>query len=753
MPQVRVILQKAALPIVGALALAGLYWIGRVNYLLYHSLTELISVAVAFGIFMVAWNTRHLVHLGYVLVLGVAYFFVAAFHMLHMLAYAGMGVFAGMTGSNLAAQLWVAARFVESPSLLLALLISRRQIKARWLMAAYACVFCLLLVSIFVWRAFPVCFDETTGLTSFKKASEIVIMGILGAALLVLVKQHRQFDRWVLGCLSASILLGIASEGAFTAYRANVYGPFNELGHFLKLLSFFLIYKALIETGLRRPYAILFRDLKQSQEDLQKVTNELEDRVRRRTAELMKVNDDLGTEVTERRKAEQAVKAERQRLHDVLEMLPVYVVLLTPDYHVPFANRFFEERFGESHGRRCFEYLFGRNKPCETCETYKVLKTNAPLHWEWTGPDGRNYDIFDFPFTDTDGSPLIMEMGIDITERKRGEEALRQERGRLVSVLNMLPGYVSLVGRDHRVRFANHGFLDAFGEPADKPCYLIQMGRDSPCQGCPIEDVFRTRRSTTWEWTSPAGRIYRAWGHPFSDTDGSSVALILGLDVTEQKKLERQVIETGEAERRSIGRDLHDSLGQRLTGLALLAEGIAGAVEDSLPDRARLAQQMVALAKESIAEVRAMSKGLNPLGLGQGGLVASLAELAETVQAQSGIRCESHCDEGLAIEDTVLAMNLYRIAQEAVTNAAKHSRARHIWIRLAESPSSILLEVRDDGTGMPQRTDNGGLGMRTMSYRTSVMNGTFGVRPAPDKGTVLSCSVPKPGRTTREIAR
>jgi PAS domain S-box-containing protein len=133
----------------------------------------------------------------------------------------------------------------------------------------------------------------------------------------------------------------------------------------------------------------------------------------------------IARDITERRRAEEAVKTQRQRFNDVLEILPAYLVLLTPDFHMPFANRFFRERFGESYGRRCFEYLFGRSEPCDICETYTVLKTNAPHHWEWTGPDGRIYDIYDFPFTDTDGSPLIMEMGIDITERKRAEEALR----------------------------------------------------------------------------------------------------------------------------------------------------------------------------------------------------------------------------------------------------------------------------------------------------------------------------------------
>jgi len=129
-------------------------------------------------------------------------------------------------------------------------------------------------------------------------------------------------------------------------------------------------------------------------------------------------------DTTEKKRAQVAMEAERQRFNDILDILPAYIVLLTPDYHVPFANRFFRERFGESHGRRCYEYLFGRSEPCETCETYTILKTLAPHKWEWTGPDGRNYSIFDYPFTDADGSTLIMEVGLDITERKRAEEAL-----------------------------------------------------------------------------------------------------------------------------------------------------------------------------------------------------------------------------------------------------------------------------------------------------------------------------------------
>lgn len=153
-------------------------------------------------------------------------------------------------------------------------------------------------------------------------------------------------------------------------------------------------------------------DRKLAEEALKKTHAGLELRVEERTRELTIANE--------------SVRTERQRLFGVLETLPVYVILLDKDHRIPFQNRFFRERFGASNGRRCYEYLFNRTETCEICETYTVLKTNAPHHWYWTGPDKRDYDIYDYPFIDSNGSTMILEMGIDITDQKKAQEALRE---------------------------------------------------------------------------------------------------------------------------------------------------------------------------------------------------------------------------------------------------------------------------------------------------------------------------------------
>ncbi|MHC1727817.1 MAG: ATP-binding protein [Syntrophobacteraceae bacterium] len=187
---------------------------------------------------------------------------------------------------------------------------------------------------------------------------------------------------------------------------------------------------------------------KRMEEELRKSKDELELRVKERTGQLAEVIQELEVEVEERKRATDKVKAERQQFYDVLETLPVYVTLLAPDHRVLFANRVFRKRFGEPKRLRCYEHLFGRKEPCETCETHKVLKSMAHSEWEWTGPDGRDYRVFDFPFTDTDGSSLILEMGIDITERNRAEAKLNAMVTRLEQSNQALQDFATIASHD-----------------------------------------------------------------------------------------------------------------------------------------------------------------------------------------------------------------------------------------------------------------------------------------------------------------
>ncbi len=197
-----------------------------------------------------------------------------------------------------------------------------------------------------------------------------------------------------------------------------------------------------------------------------KESNEtMEQKVRERTAELEDLNKRLESEVIERSKAQEKLKSERERMNSLLELMPAYMILLTPDHHVRYSNRFFRERFGESNGRRCFEFLFERSEPCEICETFKVLEDNQVKTWEWTGPDKRTYSIHDFPYNDTDGSPMIMEMGIDVTELKRAESDLVAMNAGLESKIRERTSELSLANDRLQVLYSASAELLASEHP------------------------------------------------------------------------------------------------------------------------------------------------------------------------------------------------------------------------------------------------------------------------------------------------
>jgi len=228
------------------------------SYLLFHSLAEIFSIVIAIGIFMIAWNARRFMDNNYLLVLGIAFLFIGIIDLIHMLAYKGMMVFVGFD-ANLPTQLWIIARYMQAITLLIAPLFFTKKMNSKVILSVYFAVTTILLGSIFL-GFFPAAFVEGVGLTTFKIMSEYIISAILIGAIYLLYKNKEKLDETVFQWLVVSIILTILSELAFTFY-IGVYDFSNLVGHILKIIAFFLVYKAIIQTALTKPYNLLFKNL------------------------------------------------------------------------------------------------------------------------------------------------------------------------------------------------------------------------------------------------------------------------------------------------------------------------------------------------------------------------------------------------------------------------------------------------------------------------------------------------------------
>ncbi len=204
-------------------------------------------------------------------------------------------------------------------------------------------------------------------------------------------------------------------------------------------------------------------------------------------------------DITARRQALKALEAERRRFLDMLEKIPAYVALIGPDCTIPFANREFIRRFGDPENRRCYEYLFGIDSPCEGCNALEVFKTKTPQIREWTGPDGNHYQVHDHPFTDADGSPLILEMGVDISGLKDAQAGILRQSAVLSAINRVFRefltceteeelGRTSLTAAEElsgsafgfigEMNQAGHLDITAFSDPGWAACQLKEPGQE-----------------------------------------------------------------------------------------------------------------------------------------------------------------------------------------------------------------------------------------------------------------------------------
>lgn len=230
---------------------------------------------------------------------------------------------------------------------------------------------------------------------------------------------------------------------------------------------------------------------------------------------------------------------------------------------------------------------------------------------------------------------------------------------------------------------------------------------------------------------------------PIRGASGEAIgASAIARDITEHKTLQREVLEIAALEQRRIGQDLHDGIGQELTGLTMMTQRLSDELtREALPEATAAAQIHSAL-EQALSHVRAVSKGLVPVEVDAEGLMVALADLAARTNALHGISCTFECHRPVAIADNQTATHLYRMSQEAVANAIKHGRPHNIVIRLDADGELTTLRVIDDGTGFdPAIESTTGTGLRIMRYRADLIGAQLEITNARPHGTIITCTV------------
>jgi PAS domain S-box-containing protein len=217
----------------------------------------------------------------------------------------------------------------------------------------------------------------------------------------------------------------------------------------------------------------------------------------------------------------------------------------------------------------------------------------------------------------------------------------------------------------------------------------------------------------------------------------------VGFDITERKSLEEAILKISATEQRRIAQDLHDGLGQHLTGIAFMSKVLEEKLADkSLPEAAEAAK-IVKMVNQAIENTRQLARGLHPVAADPLGLMSALQKWANEVEELFHIRCTFRCSKPLPVRDPNLATHLYRIAQEAVHNAIRHGKSRNIEVGLSRKNETGTLTIRDDGDGFQkQQATQPGVGLSIMNYRADMVGGSLKVQPNEDRGVTVTCMFP-----------
>lgn len=685
----------------GIATFAGLYFIDKYNYLLFHSLVELFSIVVAFGIFIVAWNSKKFLDNNYLLFVGIAYLFMALIDLLHTFAYSGMSVFIGFAGSNLATQLWISARYIQAISMLLALFFITRKLNYILQSICYLIITTFILLIIFYWKLFPVSYIEGSGLTTFKITSEYVITFMLLAAIVLLYLYRKEFNKTVFTLIIVSIVLTILSELSFTLY-SDIYGLFNQLGHFFKLLSFLMVYKAIIETGFSQPFGLLFFKLKQSEKEL-------------------KLNE-------EKYHSLYSSMSEGSTLVEI-----IYDESKKPlDYRILDANDAVLSMLGTSKerviGKKASEVYDMDITPYLDAFS-QVAHTGKPVRFENYYPKLKKYFLISV-FSPSKGK--FATIFADITEQKKIEIEIESiSRFPLEN-----PNPIMRMNNENLITFAN--------EPAK---YLLQQ-----------LDSEKTSKLLKFLYGSITGSIGKKndnskivetkinksiYEFTIIHVKNFEYFNIYGKDITIRKKSERQAKKRGEEkiindQRNKLARELHDTVTQVLFSANLTADIIPKLWKKDPEAVIKKLGELRKLNNVALMEMRVLLYELRPSTLKDENLGNLLQGLVKTIGTRSKIPIELTIS-GESKLSPKIELSYYRIAQEALNNMIEHSNATKAVLVFKSFPGKLFMEITDNGQGFDdKKIASTSLGLTIMRERAKLIGASISIDKLPGKGTRIT---------------
>jgi PAS domain S-box-containing protein len=489
------------------------------SYLIFHSLAELFAVVVAWGVFVLAFNSRRFIKNSYFIFLGTGLFFVGIIGLFHTLAYKGIALFPGNSDGNIATQLWIAMRYLLGFSFLFAPLFIRKKPRLLPFFTGFSIAATVLLLAI-LWRpVFPVCIIPGTGLTPFKKISEYIVCAILITSLWLLNRNRAEFHADVFRLLCWSILLIMASELAFTFY-IDPSGLVNAIGHLLMIPAFLATYKAVIEIGMNHPNDLVFYDLKRHEAALQAREKEFHTLFEFSGVGMAQVDPAIGRFKRVNWKFCEITGYEAKELKEA-----AYETIICPE---------------EENGN---DPETGKHKPASShIGKRKYLHKNGSVIW---------VEETRTTISDLNGGPAYMLIAIqDVTKRQLAETALCESEERYRSLFNALNEGFSLheIICDDRGAPCSCRFLDinpAFEQMTGlkrkdvigRPCKEIFPGVD-PARIDDLSAVALTGKPIRFENYSPAlGRHYDV----FAYRPGPRQFAMIFLDTTEAKKLRNEI--------------------------------------------------------------------------------------------------------------------------------------------------------------------------------------------------------------------